>query len=410
VGWQGCPLPLYLFLAREAGHTKKRNKTKMKKLALLILSLSLALLLAACGDNAPKETFPAPSVNPKAGEIPFSTPGAVPGTVVKFPEDEAPHDNITEWWYYTGHVITTDGQRYGFEYVTFQAVRGDFPAGYVMHFALTDAANNVFKHEESLTFGSKVTPGAKDGFSTKTAIGTMQGFNGTDYLKASMKNSPNALDLTVRDTQGIVLHGGGQFSYGPGGSSYYYSRPRMTPTGTITVNGQTKQIKEGVVWFDHQWGNFIPLGGGWDWFSTQLDDGTSLMLYNLKDDKGKLLQVFGSYILPCSKDCRPDKPLKVIDLDEKTIVTTPTSQWSSPTTGTNYPSTWNVKIKADAAKGVPELNLNYKPTMLDQELDTRATTATIYWEGDNIITGTKDGKPIAGSGYVELTGYANSNK
>lgn len=383
----------------------------MKRVGLLIVSLMLAVGLVACGDsNATKEAFPAPVANPKASEIAVNTPGPVPGTVIKFPEDEAPHNNITEWWYYTGHVITTDGQRYGFEFVTFQGLRADFPAGYAQHFAITDAANGVFTKDDNLAVGGKVIPGSKNGFDVKTPLGTMRGLNGTDYLKASMEGGKYALDLTVKDEQGVALHGGGQFTYGPGGSSYYYSRPRMTPTGTITVNGQAKTVKEGVVWFDHQWGDFIPLGGGWDWFSTQLDDGTSLMLYNLKDDKGNLLQVFGNYILPCTQDCRPDKPLKSIDVDPKSIITTPTSQWTSPKTGTTYPSNWNVKIKADPQKGVPELELNYKPTMSNQELDTRRSTATIYWEGDTMITGTKNGAPISGSGYIELTGYAKTNK
>ena len=55
--------------------------------------------------------------------------------------------------------------------------------------------------------------------------------------------------------------------------------------------------------------------------------------------------------------------------------------------------------------GIPAMTLNYKPVLPNQELDTRKTTAVVYWEGDTDISGTKDGKPITGSGYVELTGY-----
>ncbi len=382
----------------------------MKKITVFLIGLVLAGVLAACGDStATKEAFPAPSANPNAGAVAVTTPGPVPGTVLKFPEDEAAHNNITEWWYYTGHLITTDGQRYGFEFVTFQAVRGDFPPGYVQHFAITDAASTTFKYDSKLRIGDKASfkPGGNNGFDLNTELGTMRGGNGTDKLKASMFGGQYALDLTVQDTQGVALHGGGQFTYGPGGSSYYYSRPRMTPSGTITVNGQTKQIKSGYTWFDHQWGDFLPLGGGWDWFSTSLDDGTSIMLYNLKDEKGKLIQVFGTYILPCDKDCRPEKPLKSLDIDQNSITTKPVSYWTSPYSGVKYPSVWEVKIKADPKQGIPELNLTYSPTMPDQELDTRASTATIYWEGDSMVKGTKNGQPIGGSGYVELTGYNN---
>jgi predicted secreted hydrolase len=40
--------------------------------------------------------------------------------------------------------------------------------------------------------------------------------------------------------------------------------------------------------------------------------------------------------------------------------------------------------------------------MDDQELDARASTGTIYWEG--AVTAKSSGNPL-GLGYLELTGY-----
>ena len=40
------------------------------------------------------------------------------------------------------------------------------------------------------------------------------------------------------------------------------------------------------------------------------------------------------------------------------------------------------------------------PLLEDQELDARASTGTLYWEGAVRITGS-----AAGRGYLELTGY-----
>ncbi len=45
--------------------------------------------------------------------------------------------------------------------------------------------------------------------------------------------------------------------------------------------------------------------------------------------------------------------------------------------------------------------------MADQELNTTASTDTIYWEGEVLIDGTIGGIPSTGLGYVELTGYAD---
>ena len=46
------------------------------------------------------------------------------------------------------------------------------------------------------------------------------------------------------------------------------------------------------------------------------------------------------------------------------------------------------------------------PSLPDQELDTRATTGVIYWEGEAVVTARSRRRPVAGYGYVELTGYA----
>ncbi len=49
--------------------------------------------------------------------------------------------------------------------------------------------------------------------------------------------------------------------------------------------------------------------------------------------------------------------------------------------------------------------MTLEPTLADQELDTRPTTGVVYWEGSQRVTATKDGLPIGGEAYVELTGY-----
>jgi predicted secreted hydrolase len=328
--------------------------------------------------------------------------------VLKFPEDEAPHDVITEWWYYTGRLKTADGSQYGIEYVIFQGIRASFPVAYASHFAVSDTRKTSFKYDQRLSISQNWKAGGLDGFNLKVTAPdqpdwTMRGVNGTDNLKAVMADNSYAIDITVKDVKGISLHGGGQFSYGPAGSSYYYSRTRMEPSGSITVGGVTKQVTGGSIWFDKQWGNFLPLAGGWDWFSTQLDDGSELMFYNLRDKNNNLIQIFGTYIPACGNNCTPNKPLKSYDIDVSDISMVANGSWKSPISGITWPSGWTITVKEKP--GIPAMTLTYKPVMPDQELDTRKTTAVIYWEGDTEVNGTKDGKPVSGHGYVELTGY-----
>ncbi len=394
-------------------------------------------LLAGCGSATTTDRFPSAAPSPAQLAIPSVTPGPVPNTVIRFPEDEAPHDVLTEWWYYTGHVITADGARYGVEFVIFQGSRANFPIGYAAHFAIIDAQTQTFTYEQAAGSGQRAagSNAATSGFDLRVNDWTMRGLNGTDMLSAAMTGnsrmtaansptprlpdsptSPYAIQITATDEKGPVLEGGGQFSYGPGGSSYYYSRTRMRPSGTITVNGQAKQIADGDLWFDHQWGNFLPTSGGWDWFSTQLGNGSELMIYHLRDATGKVLQTFGEYVPPVSGQQAAGSrqqqcgslpaarcPLPALPLVGEQFTITPLGTWTSPATGITYPSGWRVQIAAQ--NGVPALDLAYTPVIPNAELYTRGTTGVTYWEGDTRISGTRDGQPITGSGYVELTGY-----
>ena len=96
--------------------------------ALLTL-LILAILLSSCGfPGVVSTSAQLPAVN-------LSTT-ATPLPPVRFPQDEAAHRDLTEWWYYTGHLNATvpggQVQHYGFELVFFQALRGDLPPVYCL--------------------------------------------------------------------------------------------------------------------------------------------------------------------------------------------------------------------------------------------------------------------------------------
>ncbi|MBX3329310.1 MAG: lipocalin family protein [Nitrospira sp.] len=57
-----------------------------------------------------------------------------------------------------------------------------------------------------------------------------------------------------------------------------------------------------------------------------------------------------------------------------------------------------------------DLVLDVTPLLADQELRTLRSTKVSYWEGAVAVTGTKQGRPVKGQGYVELTGYAERLK
>lgn len=310
---------------------------------------------------------------------------------VTLPLDDGPHDALIEWWYYTGHLFTDPGDRYGFEFVVFKLDSGTL-LGYASHFAITDNTLREFAYDQRLSLGPQPTPAVSSpGFELAVGGWSMSGAEGHDQLQASMDGY--AIGLQLEPVKRPILHDGdGFFDYGGGQGSYYYSRTRIEVTGELTVGDQSIPVT-GDAWFDHQWGNFTLFeDGGWDWFALQLDDRSEIMLYLITDMDGATLMAEGSLI-------SPDGTLTSLHRNE--FVIEPSGAWTSDMTGITYPSGWNIEI---AFAGIV-LELN--PALLNQELDTTATTRVIYWEGEVTVEGTKADEPIAGLGYVELTGYAN---
>jgi predicted secreted hydrolase len=355
------------------------------------LLIFLSLIFSSCGF---------PGVITTAEQLPVvnSTPQAQPLPPVRFPQDEAAHRDLNEWWYYTGHMnaVTPGGKmhHYGFELVFFQALRSDLPPFYAAHFAISDLTRGEFHFDQRRL----IEPGAviPDGTSTngiRVSIGdwSIQGVNGLDHLAAGMANY--TLHVDVLGLKPATLHNGnGLITYGLGGFSYYYSRTRMALSGTLIDHQQPLQVN-GVVWMDHQWGNFLALGGGgWDWFSIQLNNGTEMMLYFIRDAMGKTISTYVEDIGPrADVHLLPAGALHVNVLDH----------WKSPVTGVNYPSGWHLAINNQQLQA--ELSLT--PELKDQELVVYQSTGNSYWEGAVSISGQSAGQVVQGEGYVELTGY-----
>jgi predicted secreted hydrolase len=316
---------------------------------------------------------------------------------VRFPDDEGTHNNLTEWWYYTGHLEakSTDGKprRYGFELVVFQILRGNVPPVYAAHFAISDLTRGEFHYDQRRIMRPTATPGRDQHKGINLHVGDwfIQGLNGHDRLSATMKDYSFALNLS--DQKSPVLHNEkGLITYGLAGFSYYYSRTRMAVTGTIQDRGQSLQVT-GMAWMDHQWGDFLTLAGsGWDWYSLQLENNTEIMLYFIRDASGKALATYIGYI---------DEKGRNSVIPPSALHASVLEQWRSPTTGIIYPSGWRLDINDARLKAT----LTVVPQLRDQELVVLQSTGNTYWEGAVMIQGKINGRPLKGAGYVELTGY-----
>jgi predicted secreted hydrolase len=319
--------------------------------------------------------------------------GPTPAPPIAFPRDAGPHDGLTEWWYYTGHLRSDrDGHQYGFEFVVFQVQRQGAPTGYLAHVAVSDVDGRRFSHQARFTQGQAATD-----FPLDVNGWRLDRQGASDTIQATMASGPGAqppfgLDVRVTDDKPPALHHGGYIDYGAAGGSYYYSRTRLSVAGQLAQADGDQVPVSGIAWMDHQWGNFVVASaGGWDWYSLQLDDHTELMLYVLRSAAGDTTGVYGSQVLADGS---------VRDLPVGSVLAESTGSWTSPHTGGVYPSGWLLSLP-DGER------LDVRPQLEDQELwfpgsaSTDGIGAMAYWEGAVSVTGDR-----TGVGYVELTGYA----
>ena len=133
---------------------------------------------------------------------------------------------------------------------------------------------------------------------------------------------------------------------------------------------------------------------GWDWFSLQLSDQTEMMLYLMRNEKGRYSQASSGTFIDVS-----GKPRHLTKDDFRVEVL---DSWKSSRSQAVYPVHWRLTVFPLA------IELTAKANILDQEMQTQATTGVTYWEGSISIKGSAGNYAVKGSGYAELTGYAQS--
>ena len=356
--------------------------------ATLTLALLLAVLLA--GGAWAGESFELPR----------------PGRVFSFPRDHGAHPEFkTEWWYYVGHLQAASGESFGYQLTFFRvSLRKPDPqarsawtlnAIYFAHLGLTDPARRTFAFREKSGRGALGLSGAAAG-TLKVWIDDWRAELQGEEIHLQAQDRGLGLNLVLKPLKPPALHGVGGYSRKAEKSdaaSYYYSLPRLDTRGTIFVDGR-KLAVTGESWMDHEFFSrgMAPNLSGWDWFSLQLEGGFEVMLYILRQKDGS--------VDPASSGTLIDPQGRTRHLNLADFTVRPIGTWTSPHTQTKYPAGWEIIIPGAG------YHLTLAPTVPDQEIRSQAPANVTYWEGQVKIQGVKNGAPVAGVGYAELTGYA----
>jgi predicted secreted hydrolase len=327
-----------------------------------------------------------------------------------FPRDHGAHPEYrTEWWYFTGNLKDSSGNKYGYQLTFFrQGLRTDVSDSsnqwsirdiHIAHFTITDIMEGKFTMDERM---SRSGPGLAGALTANMAVWLFNWkaqMNGaTIYLEAENRDMQLMLELKPRKP--LVFHGDRGLSKkgsGKGQASYYTSFTDLETRGSIqTKAGGSLVSIQGISWFDHEFGStqLSRDQEGWDWFGLHLSDGRDLMIYLLRKTDKTINQESSGTII------EPDGSFRHLKLSDFSVTILDT--WKSPKSSGQYPCKWRIAIPSN------QIDILISPLVPDQELDTRQSTGIIYWEGAVAGKGTSGGRAVQCEGYVELTGYAGS--
>jgi predicted secreted hydrolase len=362
----------------------------------------LWILLFLCLSCSPKSSPPGKADSPFSaievlGKTDDSFEKASAPKVFRFPEDHFSHPSFkTEWWYWTGN-LESGAKKFGYQLTFFRTSNarplreGPWSTSetWMAHFAVSDASKQIFQSFERFERGGSIGLAGADSKDKRIFV---HGWNAklisNDPLTVEISAKATldvGISLRLTASKPLVFQGDRGLSWKNNqktNASYYYSSTRMTTEGTLQVGGQDFSVK-GNSWLDREWssGSLDTTQSGWDWFSIQMNDGTDVMLFRIREKTGAKDFRAGTLISPAGKS---------ESIPSSEVFLQPSGQWTSPS-GYKYPATWTV--------GWNSGRYLVRPTVADQELRLKFQ----YWEGAVQIE-SEDGKPV-GKGFLEMTGY-----
>ena len=335
----------------------------------------------------------------------------LPGYSFQFPRDHFGHPEFeSEWWYYTGNLFTASGRHFGFELTFFRRARPvdaeppsawDLDQVYLAHFTVTDTDGRRFVVAERLNRAGPGIAGADEAlrrvWNGNWSVAWRPGDEARPSQVLAAMTREAALRLVLEPTKPVVVHGRDGVSRKVAGDpravSHYLSFTRMAASGTVAIGAEEFAVT-GQAWMDHEFfSDYLTENKvGWDWMSVQLDDGADLMLFGIRDAQGGYgPDTFGT-LVDAGGGVRPIAP--------GGVTFRPGRRWLSEATGAEYPVEWQVTVPG------LDLRLDVRPRLDAQEVFTEDGVLPAYWEGAVRFGGEREGRAVAGVGYLEMTGYA----
>ncbi len=352
----------------------------------LAIMLMVSLLLSGC-DHPPVRSN---SVKMLTQSKDFVFEPVVKGESITFPRDYGEHpEYLAEWWYLTTNLKTDTGKEIALQWTLFRMATSDedlsgwkTPQMYMAHAVIT-TSDKIWATERFARGGIGQAGVTLNPFRAWLDNWSWQAPTSSPFpgrLEFSDDNMLARLDIKQRGS--IVLQGDKGYSKKHpllDIASYYYSAPFLDIDGVIELDGKQYKVS-GRGWFDREWSSSMLSAKqqGWDWFSIHLDDGSALMVSQLRE-RGQRPYFIGSRSWPDGR---------VVKLDNNQIRMKP--MHFNKVSGISFPLNWLIEVPSQGLK------LQTSVVRHDQWLHFMFP----YWEGPIRVTGSHSGK-----GFMELTGY-----
>ncbi|MDR9766697.1 lipocalin-like domain-containing protein [Shewanella baltica] len=337
----------------------------------------------------------------------------VPGYRFEFPRDHLAHNNFRqEWWYLTANLTTETGEQLGAQWTQFRVALKptDLQATdvvpksestwatqqlYLAHSALT-SSNAHLAHEKWSRRHSEFAEVKLDPYQIRLDNWHWQSqTNALFPATLTVENPDFSYRLQLNSQAPLQYQGANGYSLKSRDgqvASYYYSQPFIEISGEINRNGKVERVT-GQGWLDREWSSqfLTKTQQGWDWFALRLNDGSTLMLFQLRDQspaesaKNTPLSAFYS----ARRMFADGTGRNINSTDNPNDIQMTPLQWQHTVNG-DYPVSWQVKI--------PSENIDLTITPLNP--NSAMPLSTPYWEGPVQLSGSH-----TGTGYMELTGY-----
>lgn len=339
----------------------------------------------------------------------------VPGYRFEFPRDHLAHNNFRqEWWYLTANLTTETGEQLGAQWTQFRValkptdLQATVPQAtdvvpqsestwvtqqlYLAHSALT-SSNAHLAHEKWSRRHSEFAEVKLDPYQIRLDNWHWQSeTNALFPAILTVENPDFSYRLQLNSQAPLQFQGANGYSLKSRDgqvASYYYSQPFIEISGEINRNGKVEQVT-GQGWLDREWSSqfLTKTQQGWDWFALRLNDGSTLMLFQLRDQSPAENTPISAFY-SARRMFADGTGRNINSTDNPNDIKMTPLKWQHTVNG-DYPVSWQVKI--------PSENIDLTITPLNP--NSAMPLSTPYWEGPVQLSGSH-----TGTGYMELTGY-----